>query len=95
VLSLINPEVEKIAELPSIVGPSLFTDTVATEEGRFFPVYPESRGVTSRWFYHALKRIFASGILEELVDPIPKEILKRYNLPTLGTALVWIHSPRE
>jgi ATP-dependent DNA helicase RecG len=28
-------------------------------------------------------------------DPIPAEILERYNLPSLATALVWIHAPKK
>lgn len=28
-------------------------------------------------------------------DPIPEAILSRYKLPTLKTALVWIHSPKK
>jgi ATP-dependent DNA helicase RecG len=40
-------------------------------------------------------KCFEKGILENLVDPIPKEILERYHLPELKTALVWIHSPKK
>src|SRR5690606_3950556 len=29
----------------------------------------------------------------EIPDPIPKEVLKKYNLPSLRTALSWIHNP--
>jgi len=60
-----------------------------------FPVYPESKGITSTWFYHKIRKLLGSDILDELIDPIPDEILKRYNLPTLQTALVWIHTPRD
>jgi ATP-dependent DNA helicase RecG len=33
--------------------------------------------------------------VETLDDPIPKDILDRYNLPTLATALIWMHTPRD
>ena len=95
VVTLINPEVEKIPALPGDIGRSLFADGLSEEDMRFFPVYPESKGISSTWFYHKLQRILSSGILDECEDPIPDEILKRYNLPTLPTALVWIHSPRD
>jgi ATP-dependent DNA helicase RecG len=95
-LAMMNPEIEKVAELPGDVSPSLFVKTENTEDTPpLYPVYPESRGVTSRWFYHAIEKIFASGILDTLIDPLPKEILARYNLPSLSTALVWMHTPRE
>ena len=94
-LSLVNPEVEKIPALPGGVGPSLFAEGGISDTERFFPIYPESRGISSRWFYHALRKVLASGLVEALEDPIPEHILKRYNLPTLSTALVWIHTPRD
>lgn len=93
VLYLSNPKIETIARLPIGVGDSLFG-----EEGQshiLYPVYPESRGVTSNWFYHVIQKIFVSGVLEQINDPIPKEILEKYNIPSLKTALVWIHTPQK
>lgn len=94
-ISLINPEIEKIPELPRDTGPSLFNEGGIDPEDRFLPVYPESRGITSRWFYHSIRRVTASGILALIVDPIPADVLLRYSLPSLATALVWLHAPRE
>ena len=61
--------------------------------GDFFAVYPESRGISSLWFRSAVKKIFEQKI--ETEDPVPKEILKKYNLPALSAALVWAHQPKE
>jgi ATP-dependent DNA helicase RecG len=94
-VTLINPEVEKVAALPTDLGPSLFTNGEIAEDARFFPVYPETKGISSTWFYHKIRKLLASDILDELIDPIPAEMLKHYNLPTLQTALVWIHTPRD
>lgn len=58
-----------------------------------YPIYPESSGLTSNWIYHALEKIFKSGALDEIVDPIPAHILSKYNLPSQKTALIWIHMP--
>src|SRR5262249_35165216 len=60
-----------------------------------FPVYPETQGVTSRWFYHALQRLFAAGLHKQLADPIPETVRSRYNLPDLASALVWLHVPEK
>ncbi|MFA6095489.1 MAG: ATP-dependent DNA helicase RecG [Candidatus Paceibacterota bacterium] len=92
-LYLSNPKLERLAELPEGVGDSLFG-----AEGQvhtLYPVYPESRGVTSNWVYHSIQKIFKSGILDVLVDPLPADMLKKYNLPTLATAFVWIHAPQR
>jgi len=51
--------------------------------------------VSSQWIYHSLQKVLVSKLFEELKDPIPKEILKKYNLPSLKTALIWIHSPKK
>lgn len=92
-LYIANPEIETVPELPANTRESLFGKGV--NEFLAYPVYPESRGIRSGWFYHAIQKILRSGLHEKLADPIPKEILARYNLPTLKTALVWIHSPRR
>lgn len=88
-----NPKIEVVNKLPDGVGDSLFSD--GSEPHTLYPVYPESRGITSLWIYHAVQKIFKSGILDSIVDPIPEEILSKYNLPTKKTALVWIHTPKD
>ena len=34
-------------------------------------------------------------LIDQVEDPIPADLLKRYNLPTLKTALVWMHTPEK
>lgn len=90
-----NPKIEVVNKLPTGVGDSLFAKG-EYHDGKahtLYPVYPESRGITSNWIYHKITDIFRNGLLDTLVDPIPKEILEKYNLPTLKTALIWIHTP--
>jgi len=58
------------------------------------PVYRESRGVSSIWFYDKVLRIMSAGVLDEIEDPIPDRILDKYNLPDIKTALLWIHTPK-
>jgi ATP-dependent DNA helicase RecG len=92
-LYLSNPKVEKVEHLPTAVGDSLFGEAGAIHT--LYPVYPESRGVTSNWIYHAIQKIFKSGILDIIKDPIPADILEKYSLPSITTALVWIHAPQK
>ncbi len=94
-LYIANPEVEKLDSLPVDRHDSIFNGTDAEREDTIYPVYRESKGVTSKWFYHTALKCFEKGILENLHDPIPEAILKRYKLPVLKTALVWIHSPKK
>jgi ATP-dependent DNA helicase RecG len=94
-LSIINPEYEKMDELPIASHDSIFSGQVGPASGWSYPVYPETRGLTSKWIYHAVQKIIGEGALEKLEDYIPAEILKKYNLPTLKTALIWIHMPKK
>ena len=93
-LYIANPEVEKLDSLPIDRHDSIFSNTEKLDE-TLYPVYPETKGVTSKWFFHTVKKCFEKGVLDTLEDPIPEDILKRYNLPALTTALQWIHTPKK
>ena len=92
-LYIANPESENIENLPINTGESLFSDGESVNT--FLPVYKESKGITSKWFYHNIQKVFGSGLLDEIRDAVPQEILKKYNLPKLKTALIWIHTPKK
>ncbi|MCA9364184.1 ATP-dependent DNA helicase RecG [Candidatus Kaiserbacteria bacterium] len=91
---LANPEIETLKNLPIDRHDSIFRDTGDSTE-TLYPVYRETKGVTSKWFFHTVQKCFASGVLDNLIDPIPKNIRKTYNLPDLSTALIWIHTPKK
>lgn len=93
-LYIANPEIEKLDSLPVDRHDSIFKNTENLDE-TIYPVYRESKGVTSKWFFHTVQKCFEKGILEKIADPIPEEILKRYNLPVLKTALQYIHTPKK
>ncbi|MDE1919172.1 MAG: ATP-dependent DNA helicase RecG [Patescibacteria group bacterium] len=99
-LYLANPEIDKSPVAPDAVHDSLFQQGRTLLQGStldtsLYPIYPESQGVSSLWFLHAVRKIFETNAHERIADPIPGEILKRYNLPTLSSALVFIHAPRQ
>jgi len=87
-----NPKIEKVSEIPE--GGSGFLFPAETDHN-LTPVYPESRGISSNWIYHFMQKILGNEIMDSLTDPVPEEILKKYNLPSLKTALIWIHCPRK
>ncbi|MEJ0001933.1 MAG: ATP-dependent DNA helicase RecG [bacterium] len=94
-LYIANPEFEKTADLPIDSHDTLFKKEGADNSGFSYPVYRETRGITSKWFYHAIEKIFRDKTLEHIEDYIPADILKKYHLPTLASALVWIHTPKN
>ncbi len=93
-LTLTNPEITKEDILPIDVHDSLWSNTEKqTQYG--FPIYRESRGITSKWFYHAIQKILKQDCIKNILDYIPSEILSIYNLPALHTALIWVHMPQK
>ncbi len=93
VRSMSNPKIEAVAKIPVGVGESLFGEE--GEAMHLYPVYPESRGITSNWMYHAINKLMKAGAVEAMTDPLPLDIRTRYNLPQLSSALVWIHAPQK
>lgn len=65
----------------------------ATHTGRLVPVYPETAGLTSRFFRWQLAGLFQK--LQTFPDPIPQKILERLHLPGLRPALAAIHFPKD
>jgi ATP-dependent DNA helicase RecG len=60
--------------------------------GRIVPVYPETKGLNSRWLrsiiYPLLRKIEG-----EIIDPLPAEIREKYHLPSLKEVVREIHFP--
>ncbi len=101
-----NPEIDRSPIIsPDDAHDSLFNPKVRTSDvpvselghpmSKLYPMYPESMGISSLWFLHAIKKVIEAGVHEQIPDPIPAEILERYHLPALATALLWIQCPRR
>ncbi len=94
-LSMSNPEVNKTSFDAADVHNTLFKEKEDISEQIRYPIYRETKGITSKWIFHTIQKIFGSGIVKDIPDYIPEDILKKYNLPTLSSSLIWIHSPRK
>jgi ATP-dependent DNA helicase RecG len=67
--------------------------TVATHTAGLIPVYPETRGLTSKGIRFVIKQFLE--ILPKLEDFVPESILKQHDLPSLDYALRHIHFPHS
>lgn len=88
--TLINPQLRERGTLPIDSHDSLFA---LDESAVLTPLYAETKHVSSRWISVVISRALAE--LTTIEDPIPHELLKKYSLPTLRSAYIWIHSPKH
>ena len=61
--------------------------------GRVVPIYPETAGISSRWFRYVIKEILP--LAKTIPDYLPDDLLKRHGLPTLPDALSSVHFPQN
>ncbi len=94
-LYLSNPELKEKNALPIDSHGSLFGKDTEAAQVFGFPIYRETRGITSRFIYHTVEKIMKSGIVQTMEEYIPDQILSEYKLPKLSTALVWMHAPQN
>jgi ATP-dependent DNA helicase RecG len=95
---LANPDIDRSPVSSEDVHDTLFTKTetgAPIVEDALYAIYPESKGVSSLWFLHALKKVFEARVHETIPDPIPADMLARYKLPNLATSLVFLHAPKK
>lgn len=90
---LSNPSIERTDATAPDSQDSLFANNTNVEF--LTPVYRETKGVSSLYLYTLIKKAVASGVLETVIDPIPKHILERLHLPELKDALLYIHFPKH
>ncbi len=83
-LYLNNPAYEKINEWAE--------NNNLTHTGRIVPVYPETRGVTSRWFRFIIKPLLVRFV-NIISESLPSEIIKKYKFLPINEALWQLHFP--
>ncbi len=88
----INPNIKEVSKTPRGVGNSLFENS---NDQFLQPIYSESKGVTSRFIKYKIEQLIKKDAHELLIDPIPPEILKKYSLPSLKSAIFFIHKPQK
>ncbi|MEK7541150.1 MAG: ATP-dependent DNA helicase RecG [Patescibacteria group bacterium] len=83
-LYLNNPSYERINEWAE--------NNNLTHTGRIIPVYPETRGVTSRWFRFIIKPLLVRFV-NIIPESLPPEIIKKYKFLSISEALWQLHFP--
>ncbi len=60
--------------------------------GRLVPVYPETRGISSKWLRRQVFKLLKENE-DEIADFLPDTLRRKYNFETLYTSLFKIHFP--
>jgi ATP-dependent DNA helicase RecG len=76
-----------------ISNPDFETGDENIHTGRLVPVYPETRGVSSKWMRRQIYKLLNENS-SEIEDFLPEEILKRNKLPEVLDSLWKIHFPK-
>jgi len=64
------------------------------QTGKIIPIYHETKGLNSTWFHKTITRNFPI-LLQTIVEKLPPNITKKYNLLPLSQALTIIHQPNN
>jgi len=76
-----SPDYELITDLPTI------------HTGRLVPVYPETRGITSKWIRRQTYNLIKENI-NQFIEYLPESTLKDHSLVTISQAIEEIHFPK-
>ncbi len=72
----------------------IVTNGETIHTGRLVPIYPETRGISSKWLRRQIKK-FLDSLPEELPDYLPSEIISAEKLLPIKKALADIHFPQN
>lgn len=89
-LSFVSPDYEILQGQALPVARSGLKETLHT--GRLVPVYPETKGLSSKWLRTRIRGLLRSVLIE---DPLPEFIRKTSGLTSLKRALIAIHFPKN
>ncbi|HVF69932.1 MAG TPA: OB-fold nucleic acid binding domain-containing protein, partial [Xanthomonadales bacterium] len=62
--------------------------------GRLVPIYPETKGISSKWLRRQIYNII-NQYETELKEYLPEELINRNNFPNFNTAIKEVHFPRS
>ncbi len=73
---------------------SLSENEDLTHTGRIVPVYPETRGITSRWLRYVIKPLLYR-FAEQIPEFLPREILNKFKFLPINDAIWQLHFPES
>ncbi|MEX2012807.1 MAG: ATP-dependent DNA helicase RecG [Candidatus Levyibacteriota bacterium] len=93
-ISLSGKVTQDKASMTMIAPDYEITQGESIHTGRLVPIYPETRGISSKWIRRQVKK-FLDLLPEKLEDYLPQEIAITEKLLPLREALLTIHFPKD
>src|SRR3989337_937228 len=72
----------------------IITNSPTIHTGRLVPVYPETRGLTSKWLRRQVYNLIKENH-DQFIEYLPDSILKENSLIAINTAVEQIHFPKS
>ena len=88
---LSNPTYEPINLRRKVGAPTQWASEETAHTGRLVPIYPETRGLTSKGLRYLIQPILKN--MEPLEEWMPEEILEKEDFPEINKAIRTIHFP--
>src|SRR3989344_5822445 len=86
----------KLSNSPASLSKATTLFSKPTEQQKHFSLFIQKVPVLHQsGFTTRQKKVLVDEFLKTIDDPIPQEILNRYHLPSLQSALVWMHAPQN
>lgn len=90
----VSGEISWFGRQKAIISPEYEKGKKSLHTGRILPIYPETKGLSSKWLRSRIKYAI-ENITENIKEIYSKDILKDYNLPTLDSTIKSIHYPKS
>lgn len=72
----------------------LFDNSSAIHTGRLIPIYPETKGVSSKWLRRQIHKVLGR-LKNELSEYLPKNIINKYQFMNFAKAIQEVHFPHN
>ncbi|MDP2638286.1 MAG: ATP-dependent DNA helicase RecG [Candidatus Levybacteria bacterium] len=70
----------------------IITNSPTVHTGRLVPIYPETRGITSKWLRRQVFKLLNENA-ENFIDYLPDPVLKQHSLMELRSSIKNVHFP--
>ena len=87
-------EVKWFGRKKAFISPEYEIRNIGTNTGRLIPIYPETKGISSKWLRGKIKFAF-DNLHKNINEYLPAKTLAELNLVDLEKAIKYVHFPKD